>query len=358
MAEGPDRDSRTEEATEKRIQDALRDGNTPVSREAMPFAILLSGLLICVFLAGGTAEKLTGILLPLIENPANWHMSTAKDVQAHLLALMVSVGAVMLPVFLLFASVGLGASFLNGLPRVAGERIRPKLERLSPSAGWQRLFQVTSLVELAKAVFKLTVVVGIGLWFCFGQIGNLGYLIDVDGMQLPVALLSIVRQMFIYLVVFAALLLAADLVFVRLNWHKSLRMTRQQIKDEHRQAEGDPHLKMRRKTVARERARKRNLTAVPKATVIVVNPTHYAVALRYAREEGGAPVVLAKGQDLIALTIRRIAESHGIAIVEDKPLARSLYAQVEVGQQIPSEFFRAVADILLSLQKRGKIKLQ
>lgn len=357
MADAPDRESQTEPATEKRILDALKEGNTPISREAMPLAVLVSSLVVAIFLIPDAAQRLTSLTLPFIENPNAWHLGTGREAQSHLQALLLEVGYIVLPIMMLFAAIGVATSFVNGLPRFAVERIRPKLNRISLTSGFGRLFQMSSLAEVVRALAKLMVVVGAGIWLCFSQIPSLGRLIDVDPVYLPAAVLSVLQSILTYLVMFAAVLLAADIAFVRFKWHTSLRMTHQQVKDEHRQSDGDPQLKMRRRAVSKERARKRNLMSVPKATVVIVNPTHFAVALKYSRHEGGAPVVLAKGQDLVALTIRRIAEARGVAVIENKPLARSLYDQVEVGQQIPSEFFRALADILLSLQKRGKIRL-
>jgi flagellar biosynthetic protein FlhB len=151
-----------------------------------------------------------------------------------------------------------------------------------------------------------------------------------------------------------AVLVGADLAWQRFSWRKDLMMTRQEIKDEHKQMEGDPLVKMRLRSLQRDRSRRRMMASVPRATLIVANPTHYSVALRYVREEGGAPVVLAKGKDLSALKIRFIGEQHGIPIYEDRSLARSLYASVEVDKMIPPEFYKAVAGIILFLGQRGK----
>src|SRR5262249_15260262 len=137
-------------------------------------------------------------------------------------------------------------------------------------------------------------------------------------------------------------------------WRRELRMTRQELKDEHKQADGDPIVKARLRSLARDRARKRMIARVPQATVIIANPTHYAIALRYVRTENHAPLVVAKGQDLIALKIREIAEKHGIPVVEDKLLARSLYDKVQIDQLIPPEFYRAVANVILYLMSRGR----
>jgi flagellar biosynthetic protein FlhB len=142
------------------------------------------------------------------------------------------------------------------------------------------------------------------------------------------------------------ILVAADVVWSRVSWQRELRMTRQEVKDELKQADGDPIVKARLRSLARDRLRKRMIAAVPRATLVIANPTHFAVALRYVREEGGAPLVIAKGQDLIALKIREIAAAHGIPVIEDKGLARSLYKAVEVDKMIPAEFYKAVAEIV------------
>ena len=152
-------------------------------------------------------------------------------------------------------------------------------------------------------------------------------------------------------------IVAADLVWSRVSWRRELRMTRQELKDEFRQSEGDPLVKARLRSLARDRARRRMIAAVPRATLVVVNPTHYRGGAALLREEGGAPVVVAKGQDLIALKIREMAEEHDVPIVEDKPLARSLYDAVEVDQMIPPEFYKAVAEIIHFLQTTGSAKV-
>jgi flagellar biosynthetic protein FlhB len=149
------------------------------------------------------------------------------------------------------------------------------------------------------------------------------------------------------------MLVAADLVWAHLKWRIDLRMTRQEIKDEMKQSEGDPLVKARLRSLARDRARRRMMAAVPRASVVIANPTHYAIALRYERSEGGAPLVLAKGADIVALRIREVAGKHGIPIVEDKPLARALYDAVEVDQWIPPEFYKAVAKVLYYLYAQG-----
>jgi flagellar biosynthesis protein FlhB len=150
-----------------------------------------------------------------------------------------------------------------------------------------------------------------------------------------------------------AAIVAADVVWSRIKWRMDLRMSKQEIKDEHKQAEGDPLMRARRLSLARDRSRRRMLAAVPRATVVIANPTHYAVALRYVRGDHAAPVVVAKGLDHIALKIREIAESHEIPVVEDKALARSLYDAVTLDRPIPPEFYKAIAEIILFLMSQS-----
>ena len=166
---------------------------------------------------------------------------------------------------------------------------------------------------------------------------------------LPVLILDMGTRLIATVAVATIVLVAADLVWSRVFWQRELRMTRQEVKDEMKQVDGDPIVKARLRSLARDRMRKRMIAAVPKATLVIANPTHYAVALRYVREEGGAPLVVAKGQDLIALKIREVATEHGIPVIEDKALARSLYKAVEVDKMIPPEFYKAVAEIVFFL---------
>jgi flagellar biosynthetic protein FlhB len=149
-------------------------------------------------------------------------------------------------------------------------------------------------------------------------------------------------------------LVAADLLWARFKWRSDLMMTKQEVKEEYKQMEGDPMVKARMRSLAQDRSRKRMLAAVPKATFVIANPTHYAIALRYERSEASAPIVVAKGQDLIALKIREIAEKNGVPVIEDKPLARSMYNHVEVDRMIPPDFYKAVAQILFYILTRSK----
>src|SRR5690606_27712144 len=212
--------------------------------------------------------------------------------------------------------------------------------------GWKRLFGVQGFVEFIKALAKLGFVAAV-LVLAFSQ----------DHRKLLAGMITspfefgmVVRSMAVdiltAIVLVMAAIAAADFVWSRFSWRQDMRRSRQEVKDELKQSEGDPIVKSRIRSVARDRARRRMMTAVPRATLVIANPTHYSIALKYVRDEDSAPMVLAKGQDLVALKIREIAAEHGIPVFEDVALARSMYKQVSVDSVIPPQFYQAVAELV------------
>ena len=179
-------------------------------------------------------------------------------------------------------------------------------------------------------------------------------MMEADPRDIPERLFAIVLKLLAGTALAAGLLVAADLVWARLSWGRALRMTRQEVKEEFKEMEGDPTVKARQRSLALNRNRKRMMSAVPRPTLVIANPTHFAVAIRYVRQDGGVPMVVAKGQDLVALPIRAIAEAHGIPVIENKLLARSLYDAVRVDQMIPPLFYRAVAELTHYLNARNR----
>jgi flagellar biosynthetic protein FlhB len=250
------------------------------------------------------------------------------------------------------------ASVVQNPPALVAKRVMPQMSRLSPTKGLKRIFSLSGLFEFLKLSLRLVVVVVTSIAILMIMWHDFTNSIWND----PTAILALSQKSVVALLTALALLsftlLIFDLPVAHVLWRRSLRMARQEIKDEHKQMEGDPHMKARRRSIARERSRKRMLKGASRATVVIANPTHFAVALRYVRSEGAAPQVVAKGQDIIALKIRKIAEENGIPVIEDKALARSLYAKVEVDQMIPVEFYRAIAEILIRLQARRNRRSQ
>ncbi|HZP19782.1 MAG TPA: flagellar biosynthesis protein FlhB [Bauldia sp.] len=347
-----DQDSKTEEPSEKKIADALEKGNVPRSREMSILASLMGILLVLAFLLGPGAASLSGTLLLLVDHPAAFAIADGNDATTLLGALGMEVGKFLLPMIVILAVAGIAAAFFQHAPKLALEQIRPKWSRVSPGAGWKRIFGVAGQVEFLKAVGKF-LAVGIVVMVMLGS--DRDQLLDAiysDPSRIPGLVLALSVKVVAVVGVAILLLVAGDVVWSRLRWRQQLRMTRQEVKDELKQAEGDPLVKARLRSLSRDRARRRMIAEVPKATLIVANPTHFAVALRYIRGKDSAPQVVAKGADLIALRIREVAEAHGIPVFEDKPLARALYDAVEVNQWIPPEFYKAVARLLYVLYSR------
>jgi flagellar biosynthetic protein FlhB len=220
------------------------------------------------------------------------------------------------------------------------------------------MFGIAGFVEFLKSVFKLIAVAFVGFLALKATQAEVLSAMFMDPVTLPALSRGVLIRITGWVALLTLLLVVVDLIWSRQHWLQELRMSRQELKEEMKHGEGNPQVKARMRALARSRSRKRMIAAVPHATLVITNPTHYAVALRYVREEGGAPRVLAKGVDLLALKIREVAEQHGVALVEDKPLARSLYENVEVDQLIPPEFYKAVAEIIYYLHlrkdRRGK----
>lgn len=352
MAQGEDKESKTEEPTEKKISDALEKGNVPRSREISTFASLLGVLAGCAFLVAPASLHLAGDIAVLLDQPGGFSLSSGHEASALLWALSLRLGDFLWPVVGVLMFSGLAAALFQHAPSFALDQIKPKWSRISPASGWQRIFGGRGFIEFAKAVFKFGAIAVVCLIMLGADRRDVigAMLLDPNG--LPNLVLTMVMRLISAVCAAIVVLVAADIVWSRFRWRADLRMTRQELKDEMKQAEGDPLVKARLRSLARDRARRRMMTIVPKATVIIANPTHYAVALKYDRAKGGAPVVIAKGVDLIALRIREIAAEHSVPVIEDKPLARALYDAVEVDQWIPAEFYRAIAKILHFIYSR------
>jgi flagellar biosynthetic protein FlhB len=220
------------------------------------------------------------------------------------------------------------------------DRIMPDLKRISIAAGASRVFGLKGWTEFLKSMLKIGAVGAVVGAILAGQKFMLATAMFLDVADLPQRILKLCVAVVAAVLAATLVVATADLAWARIHWRRDQRMSRYEIKEELKQTEGDRLVKARLRSLRLDRSRKRMLSAVPKATMVVVNPTHYAVAMRYVRQEGGAPLVLAKGVDLLALKIREIAEQYLIPIVEDRPLARSLYEAVAVDTEIPPEFYR------------------
>lgn len=220
------------------------------------------------------------------------------------------------------------------------------MNRISPAVGFKRIYGVQGLVEFGKSLFKIVVVSTIVVLVLWNDYFATLDLMFSDPVTIFTAMTSDLKQIMIVVLLATAVLAIVDLFWTRHHWYTELMMTKQEVKEELKQSQGDPIVKSRLRSIQRDRARKRMISSVPRATLVIANPTHYAVALRYVREENDAPVVVAMGQDLVALKIRELAEKNGIPVFEDPPLARSMFAQVSADSVIPPVFYKAVAELI------------
>ena len=343
MAGESDQEDRTEAATPRRQQRARDEGQVPVSREVATFAGLGAGCLILTLTAPVALERLALALSVFLARGYAMDVSDGGGAALRQAgqAALAAAGPLLLGVLLAGAgSVLLQTGFLLNL-----SALRPNSGRISPMAGLGRLFGADSLIEAAKSVAKIGAI-GAAIWFVMADDVRRCVAMPLPGPQALAQMIGrgVVRVLLAGLAV-QAVIAGADLFWVRFRHLRGLRMSREDIRDEAKEAEGDPKIKARVRQIRMQRARRRMLAAVPQATVVVTNPTHYAVALAYDRATNAAPRVLAKGVDSMAARIRETAQAHGIPLVANPPLARALY-RVELDTDIPAEHFQAVAEII------------
>ena len=353
MSEKPDEDSKTEEASEKKISDAIKKGNTPVSREVGVFVSLIGMLIIAKFAIWDGALQLSVFLARFIEDPGGWQFDKSRTEVLLLGTVSEQDFIFILPIALVLMGGALVGALIQNPPSMVLHRIKPDFSKLSLQKGLKRVFGSQGWVEFAKAIFKFTAVSTVVTILLNSEIDAVMSTLFKQPGSLPDILLGLTIKLLSIIILATSLMVLADVIWSRKQWFKNLRMTKQEVKDEHKQAEGDPIVKAKRLSLARDRLRKRMIASVPKATVVITNPTHLAIALRYNTDEDAAPLVVAKGQDIIALKIREVAEANGIPIIEKKQLTRSLYKQVEVDQMIPEEFYHAVAEIIHFVSKQS-----
>lgn len=355
MAEEQDREQRTEEPSARKLDQARERGQVAVSREVGNWFTLAGTGIVLVFLAPPMVRDLAQSLMRFIASP---HLYAAdRNLSALLHELLVRVGLLLAVPVLVMAVAGIAGPLLQNGFVVAIQRLEPKLSNLSPFSGLRRLLSLRSLVELGKNLVKFTLVGGIVWVLLRPELDRLTVLAGLDFTEITAEVARLIAHMMAGVVGVMTFLALVDLGYQRLSFRHSMRMTRQEVKDEYRQVEGDPRIKARFRQLRVERARRRMMAAVPKATVVITNPTHYAIAFKYEMETMSAPVVVAKGIDFLAQRIREIAAANGVPLVENPPLARALYASVEIDEEIPPEHYKAVAEIIgYVFRLQGKLR--
>jgi len=346
MAEGDD--NKTEPASEKRKADARLKGNIAVSRDVTTAALLFAGIGLLALLAGPGVHQLTDVVrlgLTMSMDHVVHASLTIEEIHSLLMQFGLKSLLLMLPFLGGLALVGLGASLAQ-----TGFLWKPSLPfdigRMNPIKGFGRLFSLRSVSECLKALIKIAIVGCIGAFVLGQDLPRLPELVQYDVWGLLTVMGWLTLKVAAAIAGAIAVVAGADFFYERFEWERSLRMTPQEVKEEHRDAEGDPLIKSRVRSVQRDMMRKRMMAAVPTADVVVTNPTHLAVALKYDTARMSAPIVVAKGAGHLAERIRAVARQHGIAVVENKFVARTLYKLVDIGREIPADLYRAVAEIL------------
>ncbi len=339
-------DDRTEQATPKRREDARRKGQI-ARRPELPAA---AGFLAAVFTLRATGQdwaqragNLFTAVLGRISNPAPL---TDQDVHTMLLTSVMDLTLLCLPVIAACLVAGLAANFAQGGFTMSGEALKPQAERFNPAANLKRVFGMDRVIELVKEVLVLLGLGGVGYGLFADALARSAEMVGAPAAATATMTSDLLYQLSMRAGLVLLLIGAINYAYAWWKHEKSLRMTKQEIKDEYRQQEGDPMVKSQRRRAARALMNRQIAREVPTADVVVTNPVHFAVALRYDREKDEAPVVVAKGADLMAKRIREIAAENDVPIVENPPLARALYRRVEPSRVIPPDLFRAVAELL------------
>ncbi|MCE1237641.1 MAG: flagellar biosynthesis protein FlhB [Hyphomicrobiales bacterium] len=344
MAGDEDEDSKTEEPTQKKIDEAIQKGNVAKSQELSTFFVLAAATVFVAFLSKGVAGTLAHSLTAFIDH-SDEIATDPRSLERVLLHLTGLIGGVLALPALLFLVAGVGGSAIQHRLLFTFEPLIPKLSKISPISGFKRLFSVEGLVQGLKGVVKIAIVASAMTFALQPEFIHLQGIVAAE----PIGVLEVTRRAALKLMgavlVVMAFVAGLDYLFQRHQWVKKLRMTREELKEEFKQTEGNPEIKGKIRQMRQARARRRMMAAVPTATVVVTNPTHFAVALRY---EAGmrAPTLVAKGVDDVALKIREIATLNEVPIVENPPLARALHAHVEIDKEIPEEHYRAVAEVI------------
>ncbi len=357
MAEDDQTDDsqKTEDPTPKKLEEARKRGQVAMSREVNNWVMLAAATLLIGTIGGTMMMQLSDMMRVFIE-----HAHDLPQVPGGLSVVLgeslKKVFMIMLLPFLLLICAAFFAPFLQVGPLFAPQVIKPELSKISIIKGFGRLFSMRSLMEFTKGILKICVVGFIAGLIVYPYLDSFEHMMDMPVIMAVDELRYLTLKMMVGVLVVLMVIAAIDLAYQRYEYNKKMRMSRQEIKDEYKQSEGDPHIKGKLRQLRMERARQRMMQSVPDADVVITNPTHFSIALKYDPNESPAPIVVAKGMDEIALRIREIAKENEIVMYEDKPLARALYDVVEIGEMIPTEHFQAVAKIISYVFKlKGKL---
>lgn len=346
-------EEKTEQATPKKKSDARKKGQVAKSKEVALALTLAAVTMVIVAMGNFSYDNLRNMMFSYL----NTYLSMDLNYNNIRHLLIYSIGKIAL-IFLIFAVpvmvLGVIANYIQSGFVFTTETLKPDFKKLNPISGFKKIFSTRTLVELFKDIILITIVGFVGYTFIRDNIEKLLIMNTLTFTSIPYALKGIFVGILFKICIIMTAIAIADYIYQRFMHNKELKMTKQEIKEEFKQDEGNPEIKSKRKQKMKEMSAKRMMSSVPEATVVVTNPTHIAVALKYAEGESSAPVVTAKGTDRIALKIKEIAKENNVPIIEDKPLARLIYEKVDIDGEIPMDMYQAVAEILALVYKMKK----
>ncbi|MEW9667650.1 flagellar biosynthesis protein FlhB [Ammoniphilus sp. 3BR4] len=346
---------KTEKATPKKKQEARQKGQVAKSQEVASALIMLSSFLFLLFLGQSMGANLIHMMRGTFSEYLHWDV-TIHNVQVVFNRLLYDSALIVLPFLLVALAMGVFSNYIQIGFLFTTEPIKMKLEKLDPIQGAKRIFSMRSIVELLKSILKIVLTSVIAILVLSKAVDEIMVLSQTSIGNVLTLVSTLTVQIGIFIALLLLVLSVLDYIYQKFEHEKGLRMSKQDIKDEHKKTEGDPLIKGKIKQRQREMAMSRMMQEIPNADVVITNPTHFAVAIQYNPQEMQAPKVIAKGKDLIALKIKEIAQRENVITMENRPLARTLFAQVEIGQEVPESLFKAVAEVLAyvyQLRKRA-----
>jgi len=345
MADDRDAGQATEEPTQRRLDEAQAQGDIVKSQEVSTFIVLGGGTLAIAIFGASAAENFVRTFSVFIEQPDQLVVDPGA-IMGLMRGTLLHMAMIFGPPIAFLVATALAAHLLQNMPSFALERLIPDFGKISPQAGLKRLFGLDGVTNLLKGLIKM-VIVGSIVWMTLWPMrGQLGLALDESPAEMTGDMIHLLIRVLIAVLSVLAIVAVLDYLLQRHRFYQRNRMTKQELKEEFRQNDGDPLIKARIRKIRMEKARKRMMAAVPNATVVITNPTHYAVALQYEQGKMDAPLCVAKGTDALALRIRAVAEEHKVPVIENPPLARALYATVEIDETIPQEHYKAVAQVI------------
>jgi flagellar biosynthetic protein FlhB len=345
---------KTEDPTPRRLEEARKRGQVIYSREVSSWVMLFVATVLVVAAGPGIMGDLRDAV-KLYIGQAHALPVEGPGLKTLLTQLFLKVMGIVIIPFLVLMAAGILAGIAQTGPLFTFDPIKPDIGKISPMRGWQRLFSLKSIMEFVKGILKLVVVSVAGLFVLMPYFGGVEHFVGQDINAALFDLRYLFLKLMIAVLVVMFFIAVMDYMYQRHDFMSKMRMSKQELKEEYKQTEGDPHVKARLKQLREQKARQRMMQAVPEADVVITNPTHYAVALKYDTKEMAAPQMVAKGTDDVAGRIKAVAEENKVPIVENAPLARALYDSMEIEQTIPEEHFKAVAEVISYVFKlKGK----